>query len=43
MQLQEAISRKDFLKNLGLSGTALMAVLTSCTKSADVTRVVLTL
>lgn len=35
---KEAISRKDFLKNLGLGGAALMAVLTSCTNaSSDVT------
>jgi cytochrome b6-f complex iron-sulfur subunit len=37
MQLQEAISRKDFLKSLGIGGTALMAILTSCTNSTDVT------
>ena len=37
MQLQEALSRKDFLKSLGLGGAALMAVLTSCTNTADVT------
>jgi cytochrome b6-f complex iron-sulfur subunit len=37
MQLEEAISRKDFLKGIGISGAALMAVLTSCTNSTDVT------
>jgi cytochrome b6-f complex iron-sulfur subunit len=35
MLTQESISRKDFLKSIGLGGAALMAVLTSCQNSAD--------
>jgi cytochrome b6-f complex iron-sulfur subunit len=34
MLTQESISRKDFLRSMGLGGAALMAVLASC-KSAD--------
>lgn len=34
MLTQESISRKDFLRSIGLGGAALMAVLASC-KSAD--------
>jgi Rieske Fe-S protein len=37
MLTQESISRKDFLKSIGLGGAALMAVLTSCSSAADTT------
>ncbi len=33
MLTQESISRKDFLKSIGLGGPALMAVLASCTNA----------
>jgi cytochrome b6-f complex iron-sulfur subunit len=36
MHLQESISRKNFLKSMGIGGAALMAVLASCTNSTDV-------
>ncbi|MEA5139232.1 QcrA and Rieske domain-containing protein [Arcicella rigui] len=35
MLSEESISRKDFLKSLGLGGAALMAVLTSCSSSSE--------
>lgn len=36
MLTQESISRKDFLRSMGLGGAALMAVLASCKNTVDV-------
>ena len=35
MLTQESISRKDFLRSMGLGGAALMAVLASCKNTVD--------
>ncbi len=37
MKSNESISRKNFLRSLGLGGAALMAVLSSCSNSSNVT------
>ena len=36
MLLEESISRKDFLKSLGLGGAAIMTLLTSCSSSTNI-------
>ena len=36
MLTQESITRKDFLRSMGLGGSALLAVLASCKNASDV-------